>query len=110
MQLQIEKPSVNNPGDEKVNILSGNEKVMLLCRITGDDIIGAYWEKDGKSLPSTSNMSALNDNKNKLQLIINEARPTHSGIYHCVAYSQWGVAKSRNVRVNITSKSNNVLM
>ena len=85
---------------------------MLTCRMTGDDIIGSYWERvNSSSLPSKNNMSSLGRNdKTRLRLIISRARPTHSGRYRCVVYSQWGVAQSRNVQVTITSKSNNVLM
>ena len=83
----------------------------LTCRVTGDDIIGGYWERVGrKPLSKSKNMSSLSDEKTSLQLIINEARRTHSGRYRCVVYSQWGVAQSKNVQVTITSKSNYVLM
>ena len=55
-------------------------------------------------------MSSLNNDKTRLQLVITRAHPEHSGEYRCIAYSQWGVAQSRNVQVTITSESNNVLM
>ena len=36
----------------------------------------------------------------------------HSGEYRCVVYSQWGMAHSNNVTVNVTSKygSNNSIL
>ena len=94
-----------------MSIVSGNEQVTLSCTVTGDDISGGYWERvDDQSLPVSNNMSSLNNDKTRLQLVITRAHPEHSGRYHCVAYSQWGVAQSRNVQVNIISESNNVLM
>ena len=83
----------------------------LTCEVTGDDIAGGYWERQNKGLlPVGNNMSSLNNDKSMLTMIISRARPKHSGMYYCVAYSQWGVAQSRNVQVTITSESNNVLM
>ena len=95
-----------------LSIVSGNEEVMLTCNINGDDITGGYWERvssDGP-FPDKNNVSSLSNDKRTLTITISRARPTHSGRYRCVVYSQWGVAQSRNVQVNITSKSNNVLM
>ena len=84
---------------------------MLTCNVNGDDITGGYWERvRGDPLPVNNNMSSLSNDKRTLTITISRARPTYSGKYRCVAYSQWGVAQSRNVRVTITSKSNNVLM
>ena len=78
---------------------------MLRCNvITGDDITGGYWEKvNDDPLPVRNNMSSLSNDKRTLTITISRARPTHSGKYRCVVYSQWGVAQSRNVQVTITS-------
>ena len=79
--------------------------------MNGDDIIGSYWERvNGDPLPNNNNMSSTSNNKRTLTMTISRARPEHSGNYHCVVYSQWGMDRSRNVQVTITSKSNNVLM
>ena len=94
--------------DEVLSIVGHNEKVMLTCNVTGDDITGGYWERVADS--KQNNMSSLSNNKRTLTITISRARPTHSGRYRCVVYSQWGVAQSRNIQVTITSKSNNVLM
>ena len=95
----------------QLSIVSGNEQVTLTCEVTGDDITGGYWERvNDDPLPVNNNMSSLSDDKRALALTISTARPTHSGRYRCVVYSQWGVAQSRNITVTITSKSNNVLM
>ena len=101
------KPSITNtPGNKELSIVSGNEEVMLTCNVNGDDITGGYWERiDGSQQSNTTSLS--NDT---LTITISRARPNHSGRYHCVVYSQWGVAQSRNVKVTITSKSNNILM
>ena len=96
--------------DQELSIVSGNEQVLLTCNVNGDDITGGYWERVNDSLPNRNNMSSLSNNKRTLTITISRARPTHSGTYHCVVYSQWGVAQSSNVQVTITSKSNNVLM
>ena len=80
----------------------------LTCNVTGDDIIGGYWERaraNGGPLPDNKNMSSLRNNKRTITITITKAHPIHSGRYRCVAYSQWGVAQSRNVQVTITSKS-----
>ena len=83
----------------------------LTCEVTGDDIAGGYWERqNGGPLPVRNNVSSLSDDKSMLTINIGKARPEHSGRYHCIVYSQWGVAQSRNVQVIITSESNNVLM
>ena len=93
-----------------MSIVSGNEQVTLTCKVTGDNITGGYWERvNDDLLPVNNNRSRFN-NKRTLTITIRRARPTHSGMYRCVVYSQWGVAQSRNVQVTITSKSNNVLM
>ena len=79
--------------------------------MTGDDITGGYWERvKDVSIPNQINMSSLSNDKRTLTITISRARPTHSGKYRCVVYSQWGVAQYGNVRVTITSKGNNVLM
>ena len=99
------------PKNQQLSIVSGNELVTLTCRVTGDDITGGYWEKvNDDPLPVNNNMSSLSNDKRTLKITIRSVRPTHSGRYRCVVYSQWGVAQSRNVQVTITSKSNNVLM
>ena len=109
--MYIGKPKIiSGPRDEQVSIVSGNEQVTLTCEVTGDDIAGGYWERmDGVQLRNR-NMSSLSNNKRTITMIITRARPEHSGMYYCVAYSQWGVGQSRNVQVTITSESNNVLM
>ena len=94
--------------DQILSIVSGNEEVMLTCNVTGDNITGGYWERVNDDPLPDNNMSSLSNNKRTLTITISRARPTHSGMYHCVVYSQWGVAQSRNVQVNIISKSNNV--
>ena len=93
-----------------LSIVSDNEEVMLTCNVNGDDIIGGYWERVNDNPLPDNNMSSLSNDKRTLTITISRARPTHSGMYRCVVYSQWGVAQSRNVQVIITSKSNNVLM
>ena len=96
--------------NQQLSIVSGNEEVMLTCNVNGDDITGGYWERVNGPLPASRNLSSLSNDKRTLTITISRVRPTHSGRYHCVVYSQWGVAQSRNVQVTITSKSNNVLM
>ena len=112
IQSLVGNPKItNNPSNEVLQVVSGNEQVTLRCEVTGDDIAGGYWERiDGVQLMRRNNMSSLNYNKRTLTLNITRARPEYSGRYHCIAYSQWGMAQSRNVQVIITSESNNVLM
>ena len=109
--LHTGKPSItNSSGNEQLSIITSNEQVTLTCEVTGDNIAGGYWERmDGVQLRNR-NMSSLSNNKRTITMIITRARPEHSGMYYCVAYSQWGVGQSRNVQVTITSESNNVLM
>ena len=70
--------------------------------VTGDDLAGGYWER----LNPPQNLSDMTIfyNYGAVQLTITRARPMHSGKFRCVVYSQWGMAHSDNVTVNITSK------
>jgi len=106
-QLHVGKPKVTNiVSDKQLKIVSDNEQVTLMCIVSGDDISGGYWERvNSGSLSDRNNMSSLSNNNKTIAMTINRARPEHSGRYRCVAYSQWGVAQSRNVQVTITSKS-----
>ena len=101
---------ITSSGDQALGIISGNEQVTLTCKVTGDDITGGYWEGMDSVELRNRNMSSLSNNKRTITMTITRARPEHSGMYYCVAYSQWGVGQSRNVQVTITSESNNVLM
>ena len=94
--------TINSVIGKELNILNGNESVSLICIASGDDLAGGYWERLNPPL-DMSNMSLFHEN-HILQLLITRARPMHSGKYRCVVYSQWGVAHSNNVTVNITSK------
>ena len=104
--LHTGRPSITNSyDDQKLSIVSGNEQATLTCQVNGDDIAGGYWERmDGVQLRNT-----LSNDKRTITMTITRAHPEHSGRYRCIAYSQWGVAKSRNVKLTITSESNNVL-
>ena len=85
----------------------------LTCEVTGDNITGGYWMRvNDDELSNRNNVSSLSHDKRTITITIKRARPTHSGKYRCVVYNQWGVVQSRkhDVRVTITSKSNNVLM
>ena len=94
-----------------LKITSWNNNLILTCNVTGDDIAGGYWERVNRgSLNKGNNDSSLSNGNTTVQLNIIKAHPEHSGRYRCIAYSQWGVAQSRNVQVTITSESNNVLM
>ena len=110
--LHTEKPSItDSPSDQQLSIISGNQQVTLTCKVTGDDIAGGYWERmDDVQYMNRNNKSSLSDDKKTVTIKITKARPEHSGEYRCIAYSQWGVAQSRNIQVTITSESNNVLM
>ena len=100
-----------SPKNQQLSIFRVGQQVTLKCEVTGDDITGGYWERvKDNPLPVDNNGSSLSNDKRTLTITISRARPTHSGMYRCVVYSQWGVAQSRNVTVTITSKSNNILM
>ena len=87
-----------------LNVVRGNQQVKLTCKVGGDDIAGGYWERiNGNALPNRNNGSTTIRN-GTLQLTITRARPDHSGQYHCVVYSQWGMAQSREAKVTITSE------
>ena len=92
-----------------MSIVSGDEQVTLTCQVTGDNITVGYWERVNNGSVN-NNMSSFSNDKKTLIITIRRARPTHSGMYRCVVYSQWGVAQSRNVQVTVTSKNNSVLM
>ena len=113
--LYTGRPSiVSISSDQQLSIVNGDEQVTLTCSVFGDDITGVYWERvnDGP-LPTQSNMSSLMENSPSvisLYLNISRARPTHTGRYRCVVYSQWGVGQSRNVRVTIKSKKSTEIL
>ena len=110
-QLLVGKPTITTiSSSESLQVVSGNEQVTLTCKVTGDDITGGYWESMDSVQLRNRNMSSLSNDKRTITMTITRARPQHSGMYYCVAYSQWGVGQSRNVQVTITSESNNVLM
>ena len=110
-QPPVGKPTIANiPRSKSLQVVSGDEQVTLTCKVTGDDITGGYWERVNDGPLSKGNTSSLSSNKRTITMTITRARPEHSGMYYCVAYSQWGVGQSRNVQVTITSESNNVLM
>ena len=109
--IYIGKPKIiSSLRDKQLNIISGNEQVTLTCEVTGDNIAGGYWERMDSVQLRNRNITSLSNDKRTITMAITRARPEHSGIYYCVAYSQWGVGQSRNVQVTITSESNNVLM
>ena len=93
--------SITNAAGGELNIINGDEPVLLVCHVTGDDLAGGYWERLNP-LQNLSNMSSFLNGV--LQLLITRARPIHSGKYRCVVYSQWGMAHSNNVTVTIKSK------
>jgi len=87
-----------------LSIVTGNQQVILTCKVSGDDIVGGYWERiNGSALPNSNNRSTT-PNDGTLQLTITRARPDHSGQYRCVVYSRWGMAQSREAKVTITSE------
>ena len=90
-----------------LKITSETNNLLLSCTVTGDDIAGGYWERvNRRSLNKENNdsSSSLSNGDTIIQLNITKLRPKHSGMYRCVAYSQWGVGQSRNVQVTITSE------
>ena len=91
----------NAVGSNEVSITSSNDPVQLECHVTGDDIAGGYWEKLNP-LQNLSSMSSLSNGV--VKLVINRARPMHTGTYRCVVYSQWGMAHSSNVTLTVKSK------
>ena len=92
-----------------LSIYSNHDKVHLICKATGENITGGYWEKvQGGSLsPNHNNSKRSHSHDGKamiLKLTIIRAHPNHSGRYRCVVYGQLGVIKSRKVNVIIKSK------
>ena len=79
---------ITSSGDQALGIICGNEQVTLTCKVTGDDITGGYWEGMDNVELRNRNMSSLSNNKRTITMTITRARPEHSGMYYCVAYSQ----------------------
>ena len=87
------RPAVTDiikPVGKELNIINGNEQVVLVCIVSGDDLAGGYWERLNPP-QNLSNMTSFLSN-GAVQLHITRARPMHSGKYQCVVYSQWGMA------------------
>ena len=106
--ILIGKPVIFDiSSDQKLNVVTGHEKVVSTCELTSENITGAYWERVDGNLPSAHNESKLhyhNNGKTTLRLSIIRAHPAHSGRYRCVVHNQWGVIVSKNVQVTIGSK------
>ena len=104
------RPVITNATGKELSITNSNENVLLVCYVTGDDLAGGYWER--LSLLQNLSSMSLFLISGEVKLKINRARPMHSGEYRCVVYSQWGMAYSNNVTVNVTSKygSNNSIL
>ena len=101
----------NVSSDWALDIINGNEKVILICIATGEHINGGYWERaDGNQelrLSHNHNRSkpiSHSHHKATVQMNIAKARPRHSGRYRCIAFNRWGVVESRDVLVTIRSK------
>ena len=93
--------------EQVVDIVNGHHKVTLSCGVIGEDIAGGYWEKVDGNLPSFRNKSKPllhNHGNTTLKMVIVRVRPSNSGGYRCVVYSQWWVVKSRKVQVTIRGK------
>ncbi|XP_065918151.1 carcinoembryonic antigen-related cell adhesion molecule 5-like isoform X3 [Dysidea avara] len=99
--ITVKKPPmiVISPHNQAFTIITGAEKVVLTCEVGGDDIINGSWERVNEGQLEHSNFI---QDQNIVQLTIYEAHPSDSGEYFCVVHSQWGIAQSNVVQVNIT--------
>ena len=99
---------IGNPNDQLLHITNSSEVVILTCQASGSDLTGGYWERlNGHPIPKKNNISSfvytkLDNTMIQLNMIIVRARPAHSGLYHCVVYSRWGITESIPTQVNIT--------
>ena len=88
-------------GNQALNVSNNTEKVVLTCKVTGDDVT-AYWRRlDGLILPERRNQTVFDTTE--LSFTILRAHPHDSGEYQCVVYSPWGDAKSDIVVVSIVA-------
>ena len=99
--LHEERPAVIDIIKPVGEELTTDERLILICIVTGDDLAGGYWERLNP-LQNLSNMSSFYNTA--VQLLITRAHLMHSGDYRCVVYSQWGTAHSDNVTVTVKSK------
>ena len=84
-------------------VTDDDKTVELVCKITGDDITLAYWERLHGALPNVTNRNAQpNSNQVILKMSV-KAHPRNSGDFQCIAYSQWGVTSSTIASVSIVA-------
>ena len=99
--------------DQTLNIYSGHETVVLICRVIGENISGGYWEKVDGTLSANHNKSKLishdNHHKATVKMTITKVKPVHSGRYRCVIFTPWSVVKSDGIQVIVRSKGRYIL-
>ena len=101
--------SVSN--DTTLNIYNDHGKVYLICEASGENISGGYWVRvnDNRLSPNyNKSKMAYYDNGKTIRLILTivAAHPIHSGRYCCIVYGQWGMIKSKKVKVAIKCEDN----
>ena len=101
----VVKPVVQSCShNQELSVVNDKEMVTLTCEFNGDDIIAGYCLRGhGDKTFLFFKNADFNQNETKYFQMY-KARPSNSGKYHCVVYSPWGVARSREIQVNITSK------
>ena len=87
------------PRSQTLNITNGREKVVLMCKVNGDNTTVAYWERLNGPLPKETNYTF----DAKEAVITIKAHPHNSGDFRCIAQSQWGETHSRIVLVSIVA-------
>ena len=98
--VYIGRPKIINISmDQNLNITSENEKAILICEVTGDNITDGYWIRDTGPLPTKNNHSSFDGHITNLT--ITKVHPYYSGNFFCVIHSYWGVTISAAVSVVI---------
>lgn len=103
MHNNIGRPAIISvSGNQTLNINSNTEKVLLTCKVAGDNIT-AYWERLNGPLPSKRNHTYFDAKSNEISLTILRAHPHDSGDFQCIVHSPWGVTERRIVSVLIVA-------
>ena len=99
------KPIIKNCSpNQDLSVISGTERVVLVWEFGGDDLDGITCQRKNYGTQETILQDLYILTNYSFELVLDEVCPSDSGEYSCTVYSQWGVAQSRKVKVNITSE------
>ena len=100
----IGKPIITSVSRRRIyTVTDDDETVELVCKIIGNNITLAYFERLNGTLPNVTNL-IINADSNEVILNMSfKAHPHNSGDFQCIVYGQWGVTSSTIASVSIVA-------